>query len=96
MRKSNTEPLKDALNRWLKAVGAEQKLKELNLLKHWEEVVGRTVGNATEKIFIEKSVLYLKFNSPIVKNEVMMTRSIIAKKMNDLSGEILIREIRVI
>jgi hypothetical protein len=96
MRKSNTEPLKDVLDRYLKAIGADRKLKEIRLLRHWDSVVGRNIAHATEKIYIDKSILYVKFNSPIAKNEVMMIRNLLVKKMNDLAEEILIKDIRLL
>ena len=96
MRKSNTEPLKAVLDRYLKAIGAERKLKEIRLLKHWEVFIGRDIANATEKITIEKGILYIKFNSPVVKHEMMMIKNLIVKKMNDFAEEVLINEIRLL
>jgi hypothetical protein len=96
MRQSNTEPLKEVLERYLKAIGASRKFKENHLIKQWDSIVGRNIAHATEKIHLDKNILYVKMNSPIAKNEVLMIRSMIIQKMNDLAKEILVKDIRLL
>ena len=96
MRRQNTEPLKAVINRYLKAIGADKKLKEIRLVQQWENIIGRNIARATDDIFIKSGILFLKFNSPVVKHEVLMIKQEILKKMNDIAEEKLIYDIRII
>ena len=49
MRRQNTEPLKAVIDRYLKAIGADKKLKEIRLVQQWEEIIGRNIARATDE-----------------------------------------------
>jgi len=51
-RTSNEAPLKDVLDRWLKAYGLEGKMKELDIVEAWPKLMGTAVANRTEEIKI--------------------------------------------
>ena len=93
MRKKNTEPLKEVIDRYLKAIGADKKLKEIKLVRQWEEIIGRNIAMATEDIFIRNGTLYIKFKSPVVKYEVSLIKSGIIKKVNETAKEEIITDI---
>ena len=96
MRRQNTEPLKEVLERWLKAVGADKKLKEIRLVNQWEEVIGRNIARSTKDIYIKNGILYLEIISPVVKHEILMLKQGIIKKMNEMAGEIIITDLKLI
>lgn len=92
MRRSNTETLGEAIKAYLKAIGAEQKLKEIRLLNHWDDVVGKHIANATNDIYIRKGVLYVHIRSSIVKSELWMIRTQIVLKLNQIAEENILNE----
>jgi len=85
MKRQNTQPLGEAIRLYLKAMGVEQKLNEISIIKKWEEIIGTAVANKTDKIFINNKILYIKTESSIVKEELMMLKGGIIKKFNDLA-----------
>jgi len=93
MRKYNTEQLKDVLKRYVRAIGGEQKIKELRLKKSWESVMGKNISEQTEYVFIKKGVFYVKLRSSVVKHELMMMRSEITERLNTEAGETLISDV---
>ena len=93
MRKSNTQPLKSAIEAYLKALKIDKKLKEVGLLKQWEDLMGTSIASATRNIFIRDGVLYVYLNSAIVRNELHYVRETIVRSMNKRAGENLIKEI---
>lgn len=95
MQKKQAETLGDVLQQYLKAIGADKKIKELRLLDAWEVVVGRTISRDTLDIYIKDGILYVKFRSPLIRNEVMMHRSLIIQHLNENVGDSIVKDIKI-
>lgn len=93
MRKNNTQKIEDVVNEYLKALNIDGKLKEVRLIRSWDEVVGKTIARSTREIFIKDRKLFVKLNSSIIRNELFMLRDGLKKALNDRAGEIIIDEI---
>jgi len=93
MRKNNTQKIEDVVNEYLKALNIDGKLKEVRLIRSWDEVVGKTIARSTREIFIKDRKLYIKLNSSIIRNELFMLRDGLKKALNERAGEIIIDEI---
>ncbi len=93
MRRTNTEPLRDVIQRFLKIYGGDRKIKEIKLQNSWGKIVGLNVERQTEFIKISKSAFYVKLSSSVVKHELSMMKSQIIKRLNEEVGETLINEI---
>ena len=93
MRKKNTEKIGDVIKEYLKALKIDDKLKEVQLIKSWDEVVGKTIARSTHKIFIRDRKLFVTLNSSVIRNELFMLRDGLKKALNDKVGEKIIDEI---
>ena len=93
MRRTNTEPLKDVIQRFLKIYGGDRKIKEIKLQRAWGNITGINVEKQTEFVKINKSTFYVKINSSVVKYELSMMKSKIIQRLNEEAGETLIDEI---
>lgn len=93
MRKSNTQRISDVLKSYVQENNLEQKLSELDLIKSWESVVGKTVARYTSDLFIQNSTLFVKTSSPVVRNELLMIREEIRVRLNEVVGRELIKTI---
>ena len=93
MKRKNTQNLSVVLKEYMRAMGIEQKLKQIRITKQWEEIIGRQIANQTEKIFIKDRILFAKIQSSIIKQEILFLKSGIIKKINDLAKEKLIKDI---
>ncbi len=93
MRRTNTEPLKDVIQRFLKIYGADRKIKEVEIQRSWGKVVGIVIENQTEFVKVENSKLYVKLKSSVLKHELLMMRSEIIKRLNNEAGQEVIEEI---
>ncbi len=93
MRRSNTQSLSEVLQDYVREMRMERKLKEVNALHYWEELLGKTISNYTGNIYISQKVLYVKINSPVVKNELIMMREEICRKMNEMAGGDIVEKI---
>jgi len=93
MRKSNTQTIASVIKDYLKEAQIEGKLKEVQIVNSWEELVGKTIARRTNKIYIKNGKLYLHMNSSIVKNELLMHREGIIERINTNAGEEIVKEI---
>ena len=93
MRRSNTEPLKDVLKRYVRAIGGEHKIKEIQLKRNWEELMGVNIAEQTEYIYIKKGVFHIKIRSSVVKHELLMMKTQIIERINSDAGETLINDV---
>ncbi len=93
MRKSNTQSLSDVLKSYVQENNLGRKLSELDLIKSWEEVMGKTVARYTGNLYIQNSTLFVETTSPIVRNELLMMKEEIRLRLNEVVGKELIKTI---
>jgi predicted nucleic acid-binding Zn ribbon protein len=93
MRKSNTQSLSDVLKSYVHENKLDRKLNEMDLIKSWESVMGKTVSRYTGNLYIQNSTLFVETTSPIVRNELLMMKEEIRVRLNEVVGEELIKTI---
>lgn len=93
MRKSKTESISDVLRSYTRENKLDRKLNELDLIKSWENVMGKTVARYTGNVYIQNSTLFVETTSPIVRNELLMMREEIRMRLNEVAGKEIIKTI---
>jgi len=93
MRKTNTQSISNVLKSYVRENNLERKLNELDLIKSWESVMGKTVSRYTGNLYIQNSTLFVETTSPIVRNELLMMKEEIRVRLNEVVGEELIKAI---
>ena len=93
MERSNTQSIAEAIRAYLKESRLEKPLKERQLVRSWETLLGRSVARSTSKIYLKDGRLFVYLNSSVVKNELYMLQDEIIKKLNEAAGEELVKEI---
>lgn len=93
MRKSNTQSISSVLKNYVRENNLERKLNELDLIKSWESVMGKTVARYTGNLYIQNNTLFVETTSPIVRNELLMMKEEIRVRLNEVVGEELIKSI---
>ena len=93
MRRSNTQSLSEILKEYIREARMEKKLKEVDAVQGWEDLLGKTIAHYTRNIYIRNKVLYVEISSSVVKNELFMMREEIKRKINEKEGEEIIRTI---
>lgn len=93
MRRSKTQNIGEVIQACLQEMGLDQKLKEVELMNNWEEVVGPMISRKTTRMEIKSGKLILYIQSSVVKNELMMLRETLRNRLNEKAGEEIIKEI---
>ena len=92
-RTSNEAPLKDVIDRWLKAYGLDGKMKELDVINGWPEMMGTAVAHRTKEITIKNKTLYLKMDSSVMRDELSHGKQIIIQRVNEKAGFEMINDV---
>ncbi len=93
MRRSNTQSLSEVLKEYIEQNRIEQKLKEVDVVQGWENLLGKTIANYTRNIYIRNKILYVELSSSVVKNELFMMREEIVRRINENAGREVISKI---
>ncbi|MDF3077016.1 MAG: RNA-binding protein [Sphingobacteriaceae bacterium] len=93
MSRTNDKSLKDAIEQMLQVYKLKRKFDETSLVNVWPELMGPMVANRTKQIYIRERRLYIKLESAVIKNELVMMRTQILDKMNEYAGSKVIDEI---
>lgn len=93
MSRDNDKTLKQAMDQMLKVYRLKNKFDETHAVESWEAVVGKAVANRTKEIFIREKKLFVRIESSVVKNELVMMRAQIIANLNEKSGSEVVSEI---
>lgn len=90
-KRSNQQTLGQALKHFIKQNGKEELIWEVKAEEAWHKVMGKFFEKYTDRIEVRQRVLYVKINSPAMRQELMMGKSkIIANINEELRKEFLI------
>ena len=93
MRKANDKLLKEAFEQMLKVYKIKRRFDETAIVAHWSEIVGNAVANRTKEIYIHDRKLFLRIESSVIKNELILMRAQIIEKINSEAGDEIVNDI---
>ena len=93
MRRSNTQQLSEVLREYIRVMRFARKLKEVDVVQSWQELLGKTISRYTRNIYFSKGILFVEISSPVVKNELIMIREEIRSRLNKQAGEEIVTKI---
>lgn len=93
MKRSNTQNIKELVDQLLDQMHIKEKLKEVEAIRVWKEMMGKTVARHLREVVIHKRVMFVRLTSSIVRAELNMMRSGMVKAVNDRVGESVIDDI---
>mgnify|MGYP000279302598 CR=1 FL=1 len=92
-RNKEDQAVGDIINKMFKAYGLSDKMKEMDIVNGWEELMGKAVASRTDKLFISNKVLHLKLNSSVMRDELSYGKKVIIERVNEKAGENLINDV---
>ena len=85
-RSSKEAPLKDVIEKLMKAYRLDGKMKELDIIDAWPEMMGIAVSNRTKNITIKNKTLFLTMDSAVMRDELLHGKQIIIHRINEKAG----------
>lgn len=92
MRK-NQQHISDVIQGFLKEYELDGKMKEIELVNRWEEIVGKSIYRHTLRIYLNGKTLYLKIDSSVVRQELHYGKQQLLERINEAMGEVLVESV---
>jgi len=86
-------PMKDVVDKLLRAYQLKGKMNELDVLAHWEEMMGKAVAMRTTGLRIREKILYIELNSSVMRDELVHGKQIILERVNQQAGFRIIEDV---
>ncbi len=93
MERRKEENLGNIIMRYLRQSQLETPLNEYRIIQAWADVMGPRVEQFTQNLRIYNQVLYVSLRSAALRNELLMRRSDIVRRLNGKVGAEVIRDI---
>jgi hypothetical protein len=90
---SNESSLGELIDKFMKAYRLDGKMKELDVINSWSELMGVAVANRTRNIQIKHKTMYLHMDSSVMRQELSAHKTIIIDRVNDKAGFEMITDI---
>jgi predicted nucleic acid-binding Zn ribbon protein len=83
MKRRESEQIGDMIRKFFRQEGLETPLNEYRLVEAWKDVVGKGIASYTQQLYIKNQILYVHLTSPVLRQELMMTRDILVRRLNE-------------
>lgn len=88
MKKTNhLFTITEALNLITKDKRINKGLTESVIKEKWAEMMGKTIAEHTTLLYVKDQILFLYFNSSIIKNEINLNKLKVIEIVNETIGE---------
>lgn len=95
MRRSNEQSIKEVISEMFEQKRFKGKLAEVDVIGHWEDLVGPLISRQTEKIYFAQGKLFLHISSPPLRQELSYSRTKLVQIVNDYVKQELITDVVV-
>jgi predicted nucleic acid-binding Zn ribbon protein len=93
MSEKNEHTLKQLLNQMLDKYKLSEKLDEVDLESHWEQLMGTMIYKHTIQLKVQNKKLYIQLDSPVIRQELIYGKTLIIQKVNNFVGKELITDV---
>ncbi|MDO5571090.1 MAG: DUF721 domain-containing protein [Bacteroidales bacterium] len=93
MQRKNSQTVGEVIREYLKVSNLENKIFEQKIIRLWGEVLGEEMASYTSQLYVRNKILYVHMTSSILRNELMMCRERLVKKLNESVGTEVISDI---
>ena len=93
MKRSNDQPLKDAIREMLDTFHLRERVNEMRLRENWEKIFGRTLAKYTRNISVRSGKLYLTVDSASLRQELAFNKAKMIERINEATAPGFVEEI---
>ena len=83
MRRGETKSIAELVHAMCREEGLETPLNEYRLINAWSQVLGPAVQSYTKNLQIHNQVLFVTLTSSVLRQELLMNRKTLVRKLND-------------
>lgn len=83
MKRGGVKSISELVKVTCREEGLETPLNEFRLIKAWSQVLGEAVKNYTGEMYIKNQILYVHLISSVLRQELMMNKKNLVRRLND-------------
>ena len=87
------KPLKELVDKMLRAYGLGDRLDEIGLLKSWEQVCGKMIAKHTKDIYFKSGTLHVVLDSAPLRQELSYAKEKLIERLNQAAGKNMVKDI---
>lgn len=87
------QTIEELINEFYRLHHRENSLDEIKIINSWNSVVGNFIASHTLDLKIVKGILYVKVDADALRNELLFSKSLLLKNLNDVVKKALIKDI---
>lgn len=92
-RRSKEVKVGELIDKWLRTFNLDGRMKEMNIISNWEQIVGKTIARRTDEVKIKNRQLIVTLKSSVMRDEMLLAKSTILEKVNTFAGETLVDDV---
>lgn len=92
-RTANQSTVGELIDKLMKAYRLDGKLKEIDVIESWGEMMGIAVANRTKNIQIRNKILFLTMDSAVMRDELSYGKTVIIERVNQKAGFEIINDV---
>jgi predicted nucleic acid-binding Zn ribbon protein len=86
MKRRNAESIGQLIYKYLRQESLEGPLNERRLLDSWATLMGAPIAAYTTQLYIRNQTLYVHLSSAALRQELLMGKNLIIRKLNEHVG----------
>lgn len=71
------------------------RMAQLRITMDWEKIMGTTINNYTNSVYLQKKTLIVSTDVPILKHELIANKTQLVKKINDFYNAEVVDDLKV-
>ena len=95
-RTTNNQSLRDVIEELISTYRIGDRLNQAKVIGMWDSVVGKMIARDTTHLYIKNKTLFVKLNSPALREELGYARTKLIKSLNKAAGSEVIDDIAFI
>ncbi len=92
-RKDKDKEIGSLINKVMRSWGLEDRMKEMDIVNAWPDLMGKGVAYRTEKLYIRNKILHIKLNSSVMRDELQYGKSVIIQRVNEFAGMEMVNDV---
>lgn len=93
MKRTNAKSVGEIIQDLLQKENLNVSFQEHQATAVWPEIVGQGINRYTIARWVDNGVLYVRLSSASLRNELMMSRTILKQRINEVLGNDIIKDI---
>ncbi|MFT5970514.1 MAG: putative nucleic acid-binding Zn ribbon protein [Flavobacteriales bacterium] len=96
MRKADVQNIGSVISELIQEYRLGGKFDEAKLCSAWKQMMGPSIANYTETMYLKRQCFYIKLKSSVLREELSYGKEKMVAGLNEIMGKPTIKEIRFV